>query len=200
MTPDAFFLLKEFHKEPSFAEILEDDEFVKNLFEALTIINKAYYFDSVCDILVRRFSLYWPDSSAPDGINEQTELLLDLISEHRASQMFIEALIHLLNRKGSVDKNITDFLTVLILNEKTYSKIFSNDKQLMVDILDDEFDKDMSNDHREAMLNLLNTILQVSKENWYEDKIQFIKVRFTYNYHYCNYFIYIHDNIICKVF
>ena len=190
MTPDAFFLLKEFHKEPSFAEILEDDEFVKNLFEALTIINKAYYFDSVCDILVRRFSLYWPDSSAPDGINEQTELLLDLISEHRASQMFIEALIHLLNRKGSVDKNITDFLTVLILNEKTYSKIFSNDKQLMVDILDDEFDKDMSNDHREAMLNLLNTILQVSKENWYEDKIQFIKVRFTYNYHYCNYFIY----------
>jgi hypothetical protein len=95
--------------------------------------------------------------------------------------MFIETIIHLLNRRGSEAERTINCLTVIVLNEKSYSKVFSNDKQLMVDILDEEIDKDMSNSQREALINLLYTILHVSKENWYENKLEIIKVR--------NYFI-----------
>ena len=54
--------------------------------------------------------------------------------------------------------------------------MFSNDKRLIVDILDEEIDKDMTNDQREALINLLYTILHVSKENWYDTKLEIIKV------------------------
>jgi hypothetical protein len=47
LTPDAFLLLTEFFQETTFKEILEDREFVDRLMEALTIINKAEYFDAV---------------------------------------------------------------------------------------------------------------------------------------------------------
>jgi hypothetical protein len=58
LTPDAFLLLKEFFNETTYTEILEDNEFIESLMEALTIINKAEYFDAVCDLLLYRFQAF----------------------------------------------------------------------------------------------------------------------------------------------
>lgn len=176
MTPDAFLLLKEFFNEVTYTEILEDNQFIESLMEALTIINKAEYFDAVWDLLLYRFQAYCPDEERPEFINEQTEFFLNLILEHRSGRMFIETIIHLMNRRGSEAERTINWLTVIILNEKTYSKVFSNDKQLIVDILDEEVDKDMSNHQHEALINLLFTILHVSKDTWYENKLDIIKV------------------------
>jgi len=55
MTPDAFLLLTEFFKESEYGEILADEEFGDKLFEVLLIINKAEYFDAVCNIILVRF-------------------------------------------------------------------------------------------------------------------------------------------------
>lgn len=177
LTPDAFLLLKEIFNVDNFTEILEDNEFIESLMESLQVINKAEYFDAVWDILLHRFQVFYVNNDRSDALNEQTEHFITLVSEHRSGRIFIETIIHLLNRKGAEAERTINWLTNLILNEKTYSKIFVNDRELIVDILDDEIDKDMSNEQRELMINLLFTILHVSTEKWYEDKLDTIKVK-----------------------
>lgn len=91
---------------------------------------------------------------------------------HNAGQMFIQNTIHLLNRRGSEGIRIINCLTHLITYDLTYDKIFTNDITLLIDIIQDTIDKDMTNKQRESLLYLLLKIIE--RKNW-ENRCETIK-------------------------
>lgn len=91
---------------------------------------------------------------------------------HNSGQMFIENTIHLLNRRGSEGERIINCLTHLITYDPTYERIFTNDITLLIDIIADTIDKDMTNKQRESLLYLLLKIIE--RHNW-ENRCETIK-------------------------
>lgn len=51
-----------------------------------------------------------------------------------------------------------------MMYEKTYDRIFSNDKELLVDIIEDVIDKDMEDNQRQSLVSLL--YITVIKGGW----------------------------------
>lgn len=158
MTPDAFFLFKEFFHESSYIELLKERDLAEKLMDTLIVINKSEYFDSICDILLYRFHNLCPPSDA-EPQSEECTYFLDLLTTHKAGYLFIETAIHLLNRRGAEGERTVNCLTWIVRYEKTFEKMYSNDKDLLVDIIEDTIDKDMQNGQREALVNLLYQLI-----------------------------------------
>lgn len=179
MTPDAFLLLKEIFQESTFEEVLVDKDFIMSLMESLTIINKAEYFDAVWDILLVRFQRYCSDTVDPEEpINEETEYFLKLISEHKTGRMFIETIVHLLNRRGSEARRTMNCLTHIVLSKESSAIMFKGNKLLLVDIIDENLDKDMDDDDRQSMIGLMYYLLSAAKDEsppFYRDKTETIR-------------------------
>jgi len=71
----------------------------------------------------------------------------------------METIIHLLNRRGSEGERTILCLTHIITYDNTFDKIFSNDIQLLIDIMEDVIDKNMTNEQRESLVYLLSCIV-----------------------------------------
>ena len=106
-----------------------------------------------------RFHAFCTTKDANDKIETETQYFLDKLTTHRAGRMFIETIIHLLNRKGSEGERTINCLTHIITYERTFENVFSNDITLLVDIIEDVIDKDMKNEQREALIYLLYQIV-----------------------------------------
>jgi len=164
MTPDVFLLLTEFFKTNENLEILDDDEFIDRLFDTLSIINKAHYFDAVVTLLLVRFHNYWESKDATEEMNDKTHAFLNKILYHKAGRMFIETLIHLLNRRGGEGFRTILWLSHILTYDKVeedkeiIGKIYSNDFGLLKDILEDEVEKDMTEEQRESIQHLITLV------------------------------------------
>ncbi|CAI2375610.1 unnamed protein product [Moneuplotes crassus] len=156
MTPDAFLLITEFFKGGENLEILENNELVDKLFETLTIINKTHYFDAVVTILLTRFEMYCTSKDSSEEMNEETQTFIEKIKTHRSGRMFVETMIHLLNRRGAEGQKTIKCLSHLIGSER----IYSNDLSLLGDILEDEIDKDATEENRGNLEHLLELVQQ----------------------------------------
>jgi hypothetical protein len=106
LTPDAFLLMKEIFQESTFAEVLDDEDFVSALMNSLTVINKTEYFDAICDILLVRFYAHSKGEDPHQEPNKDTQFFLDLIAEHENGNLFIETIIHLLNRNSNKERTV----------------------------------------------------------------------------------------------
>ena len=89
---------------------------------------------------------------------------LELLSTHNSGGSFIQTIIHLLNRRGGEGVRTINWLQRIIMYEKTYDRIFSNDKELLIDIIEDVIDRDMKEQQTESLLYLLHLIIQ--KGGW----------------------------------